>query len=154
MTKEQIKAKVEFENKLYKIFGFSPCLWSMKSLEFMLNYPTVNEVEKFLKEKCPYEWLRYIGFMSKPELQISDYVLTLRAGFASNQGGMVLKVYEIKGNLIYLCSLSCKDPFNEEECKPGERFCITKQEAFDKVLYLRNFETYYKRYLNKHKKTV
>ena len=151
MTKEQIKAHIELENRLYRIFGFSPCLWSIESLEFMYNCPSANDAEKFLKEKCPYEWFRYLGFKWKSELQVNDYVLTLKAGFASNQGGMVLKVYEIKGNLIYLCSLSCKDPFNEKECEPGDRFCISKEEAFDKVLYLRNFDIYYKRYLKRYK---
>lgn len=126
----------------------------MESLEFMYNYPALNDIEKFLKEKCPYEWFKYLGYRLKQELQVDDYVLTLKAGFAANEGGMVLKVYEIKGNLIYLCSLGCKDPFNEKECKPGDRFCISKDEAFDKVLYLRNFETYFKRYLKTHTKTV
>jgi hypothetical protein len=142
------KTTVEQEHRLYKIFGFTPLYWAMPSLELMLNVATHNETEKYLKDNVPYEWLRYVSNnLLHNKLEVNDYVMTLRGGFSSSEGGGVLKVYDIsKSGVIYLCTLGCKDPFNEEECKRGERFCITKDEVFDSVLYLRDFEYFYNKY--------
>lgn len=142
------KTTVEQDYKLYKIFGFTPPYWAIPSIELMLNIDTNNETEKYMKENIPYEWLRYVANnLLHTELEVNDYVMTLRGGFSSNGGGSILKVYNITSSgVIYLCTLGCKDPFNEEECKCDERFCITKDEIFNSVLYLRNFEYFYNKY--------
>lgn len=147
------KLTVEQELKFRKILGFTPSYFAIPSLELMLNVNPTNETEKYMKENIPFEYLRYLSNnVLHSELNVGDYAMTLRGGFGANSGGSVLKVYNITpSGIIYLCTLSCKDPFNEKECESGDRFCITKDEAFDKVLYLRNFDIYYKRYLKRYK---
>lgn len=144
------KITVEQEHKLYRIFGFTPPYWAIPSLELMLNIEPNNETEKYMKENIPYEWLRYVANnLLHSELETGDYVMTLRGGFSSSGGGKVLKVYNITSTgIIYLCTLSCKNPLNEKECKCGERFCITKEEVFDSVLYLRDFKYLFDKYFN------
>lgn len=142
------KLTVEQEFKFYKIFGFNVSYFAIPSLELMFNINPTNETEKYMKENIPYEWLRYVANnLLHTKLKVNDYVMPLRGGFASSEGGGVLKVYNITpSGVIYLCTIGCKDPFNEEECKCGERFCITKDETFNSVLYLRDFEYFYKKY--------
>lgn len=153
MSNMKYKLTADQELKFYKIFGFSVSYFAIPSLELMLGVNPTNETEKYMKENIPFEYLRYLSnSVLNSELNIGDYVMTLRGGFGSNSGGLVLRIYDIThSGVVYLCAPGCEDPFDEKECKCGQRFCITKDEIFNSVLYLKDFEYFLKKYFNKNK---
>lgn len=121
MTK---KAKLEWW--FYDRFGFFPagCFDLAKMKAVVKVNKTDTDLEKFIKTNYPFEYFKYIS--SRTKIKVGDILMKLST---NSSAGCALIVYKITSQAIETCMLCCKNPFNDQECEVGERFCFTKDET-------------------------